>query len=104
MKIKEENEKAGVKLNTQKPKIMASGMSTSWEIDGEKLETVTDFILLGSKITAYGDFIHKIKRQLLLGRKAMANLDGISKSRDFTLSTKVHIVQAMFFPVVMYAC
>ena len=97
MRMKEENEKAGVKLNTQKTKIMASGMSTSWEIDGEKVETVTDFIFLGSKITAYGDFIHKIKRQLLLGRKAMTNLDGICKSRDIILSTKVHIVQAMFF-------
>ena len=104
MRMKEENEKAGAKRNTLKTKIMASGMSTSWEIDGEKVETVTDFIFLGSKITAYGDFIHKIKRQLLLGRKAMRNLDGISKSRDIILPTKVHIVQAMFFPVVMCVC
>ena len=104
MQVKEESEKVGLKLNIQKTMIMASSPITLWQIEGEKVETVTDFILLGSKITAYGDFIHKIKRQLLLGRKAMANLDGISKSRDFTLPTKVCLVKAKVFPVVMYGC
>ena len=101
MKVKEESEKAGLKLNTQKTKIMASGPITSWQIDGE---TVADFIFLGSKITADGDCSHEIKRCLLLGRKAMTNLDSISKSRDITLPTKVHLVKAMVFPVVMYGC
>ena len=104
MKVKEESEKVGLKLNIQKTKIMASGPITSWQIDGETLETVTDFILGGSKITADGDCSHEIKRRLLLGRKVMANLDSISKSRDITLSTKVRLVKAMVFPVVMYGC
>ena len=104
MKVKEENEKAGLKLNIQKTKIMASGPITSWQIDGETLETVTDFIFLGSQITADGDSSHEIKRYLPLGRKAMTNLDSILKSRDITLPTKVHLVKAMVFPVVMYEC
>ena len=104
MKVKEESEKVGLKLNIQKTKIMASGPITSWEIDGETVETVADFILGGSKITADGDFSHEIKRCLLLGRKVMTNLDNILKSRDTTLSTKVHLVKAMVFPVVMYGC
>ena len=104
MKVKEESEKTGLKLNNQKTKIMASGPITSWQIDGETIETVTDFIFLGSKITADGDCSHEIKRYLLLGRKAMTNLDGILKSRDITLLTKVHLVKAMVFPVVMYGC
>ena len=102
MKVKEESEKAGLKLNIQKMKSMASGLITSWQIDGETMETVTDFVFLGSKITADGDCIHEIKRRLLLGRKAMTNLDSILKSRDFTLPTKVHLVKAMVFSVVMY--
>ena len=101
MKVKEESEKIGLKLNIQKTKIMASGPMTSWEIDGE---TVSDFIFGGSKITADGDCSHEIKRSLLLGRKVMTNLDSIFKSRDITLSTKVHLVEAMVFPVVMYEC
>ena len=104
MKVKEENEKVGLKLNIQKMKIMASGPITSWQIDGETVETVSDFIFLGSKITADGDCSHEIKRRLLLGRKAMTNLDSILKSRDITLPTKVHLVKAMVFPVVMYKC
>ena len=104
MRVKEENEKAGLKLNIQKMKIMASGPITSWQIDGENMEIVTDFILLGSKITADGDYSREIKRCLLLGRKAMSNLDDILKSRDITLPTKVHIFKAVFFPVVMYEC
>ena len=104
MKMKEEREKVGLKLNIQKTKIMASGPITSWEIDGETVETVADFIFLGSKITADGDCSHKIKRHLLLGRKAMTNLDSILKSRNITSLTKVHIVKAMVFPVVMYGC
>ena len=104
VKVKEESEKAGLKLNIQKTKIMASGPITSWQTDGETMETVTDFIFLGSKITADGDCSHEIKRRLLLGRKAMSNLDIIFKSRDITLSTKVHIVKAIFFSVVMYGC
>jgi len=104
MKVKEESEKAGLKLNIQKTKIMASSPITSWQIDGETVETVTDFILLGSKITADGDCSHEIKRCLLLGRKVMANLDIILKSRDITLPKKVHLVKAMVFPVVMYGC
>ena len=102
MKVKEESEKVGLKRNIQKTKIMASGTITSWEIDGETAETVADFIFLGSKITADGDGSHKIKRCLLLGRKVMTDLDSIFKSRDITLSTKVHLVQAMVFPVIMY--
>ena len=102
MKMKEETEKAGLKLNIQKTKIMASGPITSWQIDGETVETVSDFILGGSKITADGDCSHEIKRRLLLGRKVMTNLDGIFKSRDITLPTKVHLVKAMVFPIVMY--
>ena len=102
MKVKEENEKAGLKLNIQKTKIMASGPITLWQTDGEKVETVTDFIFLGSKIIAGGDCSHEIKRCLLCGRKAMTNLDSILKSRDITLLTKVHIVKAVVFPVVMY--
>ena len=102
--MKEENEKAGLKLNIQKTKIMASGPITSWEIDRETVETVTDFILGGSKITADGDCSHEIKRHLLLGRKVMTNLDSILKSRDITLSTKVHLVKAMVFPAVMHGC
>ena len=104
MKVKEESEKAGLKLNIQKTKIMASSPITSWQIDGEKVETVSDFIFLGSKITADGDCSHEIKRHLLLGRKAMTNLHSIIKSRDITLPTKVHLVKAMVFPVVMYEC
>ena len=104
MKVKEESEKAGLKRNIQKTKIMASSPITSWKIDGETRETVTDFILLGSKITAYGDCSHEIKRHLLLGRKAMTNLHSILKSRNITLPTKVHLVKAMVFPVVMYEC
>ena len=104
MKVKQESEKVGLKLNIQKPKIMASGPITSWQIDGEIVETVRDFIFLGSKITADGDCSHEIKRQLLLGRKAMTNLDSIFKSRDITLLTKVHLVKAMGFSVVMYGC
>ena len=102
MKVKEEREKVGLKLNIQKTKIMASGPITSWQIDGETVETVTDFILGGSKINADGDCSHEIKRHLLLGRKVTTNLDSILKSRDITLSTKVHLVKAMVFPVVMY--
>ena len=101
-KVKKESEKAGLKLNIQKTKIMTSGPITSWHIDGEKVETVTDFIFLGSKITADGDCSHKIKRHLLLGRKAMTNLDSVLKSRDITLPTKVYVVKTMVFPVVMY--
>ena len=102
IKVKEESEKAGLKLNIQETKIMASGPITSWEIDGETVETVSDFIFLGSKITAYGDCSHEIKRHLLLGRKVMTNIDNILKSRDMlTLSTTVHLVKAMVFPVVM---
>ena len=102
MTVKEENEKVGLKLNIQKTKIMASGPITSWEIDGETVETVTDFIFLGSKITADGDCSHEIKRHLLLERKVMTNLDSIFKSRDSTLPTKVRLVKAMVYPVVMY--
>ena len=104
MKVKEESERVGLKLNIRKTKIMASGPNTSWEIDGETLETVSDFILGGSKMTADGDCSHEIKRCLLLGRKVMTNLDSILKSRDITLSTKVHLVKAMVFPVVIYGC
>ena len=104
MTVKEESEKAGLKCNIQKAKIMASSPITSWQIDGETMETVTDFIFLGSKITVDGDCNHEIKRCLLLGRKAMTNLDSILKSRDITLLTKVHIVKAMVFPVVIYGC
>ena len=104
MKVKEESEKVGLKLNIQKTKIMASGSITSWEINGETAETVSDFIFGGSKITADGDCSHEIKRHLLLGRKVMTNLDSIFKSRDSTLPTKVHLVKAMVFPVVMYGC
>ena len=103
MKVKEESEKVGLKLNIQKTKIMASGPITSWQIDGETVETVSDFIFWGSKITADGDCSHEIKRRLLLGRKAMTNLDSILKSRDITLLTKVRLVKAMISPVVMYA-
>ena len=105
MKVKKESEKAGLKLNIQKKTIMASGGPiTSWEIDGETVETVSDFVFLGSKITADGDCSHEIKRRLLLGRKVMTNLDSIFKSRDITLPTKVRLVKAMVFPVVMYGC
>ena len=104
MKRKEESEKVGLKLNIQKTKIMACSLITSWEIDGETMKTVTDFIFLGSKITADGDCSHEIKRPLLLLRKAVTNLDSILKSRDITLPTKVHLVKAMVFPVVMYGC
>ena len=104
MKVKEESEKVGLKLNIQKTKIMASGPITSWQIDGEALETVVDFILGGSKITADGDCSHEIKRRLLLGRKVMTSLDSILKSRDITLPTKVCLVKAMVFPVVVYGC
>ena len=104
MKVKEESEKVGLKLNIQKTKITASGPTTSWEIDGETVETVSDFIFLGSKITADGDCSHEIKRRLLLGRKGMTNLASILKSRDITLLTKVHLVKAMVFPVVTYGC
>ena len=104
MKVKGESEKAGLKFNIQKTRIMASGPIISWQIDGEAMETVADFILQGSKITADGDHSHEIKRRLLLGRKAMTNLDSILKTRDITLSTKVHLVKAMVFPLVMYGC
>ena len=104
MKVKEESEQVGLKLNIQKTKIMASGPITSWQIDGETVETVADFIFWGSKITADGDCSHEIKRHLLLGSKVMSNLDSIFKSRDNTLPTKVHLVKAMVFPVVMYGC
>ena len=104
MKVKEENEKVGLKLNIQKTKIMASGPTTLWQIDGKTMETVTEFIFLGSKITADADCNHEIKRRLLLGRKVMTNLDSILKSRDITLPTKVHLLKAMVFPVVMYGC
>ena len=104
MKVKVESEKVGLKLNIQKTQIMASGLITSWEIDGETVGTVSDFIFWGSKITADVDCSHEIKRRLLLGRKVMANLDSIFKSRDITLPTKVHLVKAMAFPVVMYGC
>ena len=104
MKVKEENEKVGLKLNIQKTKIMASSLINSWQIDGETVETMRDLILGGSKITADGDCSHEIKRCLLLGRKAMTNLDSLLQSRDITLPTKVHLVKAMVFPVVMYAC
>ena len=104
MKLKEESEKADLKFNTQKTKIMASGPITSWQIDGETMETVTDFIFLGFKITADGDCSHEIKRHLLLGKKAMINLDSILKNRDITLPTKVCLVKAMVFPVVIYGC
>ena len=103
-KVKEESKKVGLNFNIQKMKIMASGPITSWQIDGETVETVSDFIFGGSKITAHGDCSHEIKRRLLLGRKVMTNLDSILKSRDMTLSTKVHLVKAMVFPVVMYGC
>ena len=102
--MKEESEKVGLKLNIQKTKIMASGPITSWEIDGETVETVADFIFLGARITVDGDCSHKIKRRLLLERKVMTSLDSILKSRDITLSAKVHLVKAMVFPVVMYGC
>ena len=102
--MKEESEKVGLKLNIQKTKVMASSPITAWEIDGETVETMTDFIFLGSKITADGDCSHEIKRCLLLGRKVMINLESILKSRDITWSTKVHLVKAMVFPVVMYGC
>ena len=104
MKVKEESEKVGLKLNIQKTKIMVSGPITPWEIDGETEETVSDFIFLGSKITADGDCSHESKRRLLLGRKVMTSLDSIFKSRDITLPRKVHLVKAMVFPVVMYGC
>ena len=104
MKVKEESEKVGLKLSIQKTKIMASGLITSWQIDGETMEIVADFISLGSKITADDDCSHEIKRRLFLGRKVMTNLDSILKSRDITLSTKVCLVKAMVFPVVMYGC
>ena len=104
MKVQEESEKVGLKLNIQKTKIMASGPITSWQIDGETVETVADFVFLGSKITADGDCSHEIKRRLLLGRKVVTNLDSILKSRDITLPTKVHLVKAMVFPVVMNGC
>ena len=104
MRVEEESEKAGLKLNIQKMKIMASSPITKWQIDGETMETVTDFIFLGSKITEDGDCSHEIKRPLLLGRKAMRNLDSILKSRDITLPTKISIVKVMVFPVVMYRC
>ena len=104
MKVKEESEKAGLKLNIQKTKIMASGPITSWEIDGETVETVADFVFLGSKITADGDYNHEIKRCLFLGRKVITNLDSLLKRRDITLSINVCLVKAMVFPVVMYGC
>ena len=104
MKVKEESEKVGLKFNIQKPNIMASGPITSWEIDGETVETISDFILGGSKITADGDCSHEIKRHLLLRRKVMTNLDSVLKSRDITLPTKVCLVKVMIFPVVMYGC
>ena len=104
MKVKKESEKVGLKLNTEKTKIMASGPIISWQIDGETVETVADFIFWGSKITSDGDCSHEIKRCLLLGRKVMTNLDSTLKSRDITLPTKVHVVKAVVFPVVMYGC
>ena len=104
MKVKEESEKVGLKLNIQKTKILTSGPITSWEIDGETVETVADFIFWGSKITADGECSHEINRRLLLGRKVITNLDSILKSRDIKLLTKVRVVKAMFFPVVMYGC
>ena len=104
MKVKEESEKAGLKLNIQKTKIMASGPITSWQTDGETMETVRDFLFLGSKITADGDFSHEIKKHLLLGRKAMTNLNSILKSRDITSPKKAHLAKAMVFPVVVYGC
>ena len=104
MRVKEESEKAGLKLNIQKTKIMASGPITSWQRDGETIETIRDFLFLGSKITADGDCSHEIKRHLLLGRKVMTNLGSLLKSRDITLPTKVHLVKAMVFSVVMYGC
>ena len=104
MKVKEESEQVDLKCNIQKTRIVASGPITSWQINGETVETVTDFIVLGSKITVDGDCSHEIKRRLLLGRKLMTNLDSVFKSRDITLSTKVHLVKAMVFPVVMYGC
>ena len=104
MKVKEENEKVGLKFNIQKTKIMTSGPTTAWQIDGETVETVTEFILGGSKITADGDCSHEIKRRLLLGRQVMTNLDSIFKSRDITLPTKVHLVKSIVFPVVLYRC
>ena len=104
IKVKENSEKAGLKLNIQKTKIMASGPIAVWQIEGKKVETMTDFIFLGFKITADGDCSHEIKRHLLLGRKTMTNLDSVLKSRDITLPTKVHLVKAMVFPVVMYGC
>ena len=104
MKVKKESEKVGLKLNIQKTKIMASGPITSWQIDGETVEAVSDYILGSSKVTAVGDWSHKIKRRLLLGRKLMTKLDGIFKSRDITLPTKVHLVKAMVFSVAMYGC
>ena len=104
MKVKEESEKVGLKLNIQKTKIMASGPISSWQVDGETMETVRDFILGGSKITADGNCSHEIKRHLFPGSKAMINLDSILKSRDITLPTKVHVIKAMVFPVVMYGC
>ena len=104
MKVKEESKKAGLKLNIQKTKIMASGSITSWQIDGETIETVTDFIFLGSKITADGDCSHELKRRLLLGRKVLTNLDSTLKSRHITLPKDVHLVKALVFPVVMYGC
>ena len=104
MKVKEESEKVGLKINIQKTKIMASSPNTSWQIDGETVETVADFIFLDSKITADGDCSHEIKRHLLIGRKVMTNLDSILKSRDITLPTNVHLVKAMVFPVVMCRC
>ena len=103
-KVKEESEKVGLKLSIQKTNIMASGPIASWQIDGKTMETVTDFIFLGFKITADGDYSHEIKRRLLLGRKVMTNLDSILKNRDITLPTKVHLVKAMVFPVVVYGC
>ena len=104
MKVRDKSEKAGLKLYIHKTKIMASSPITSWQIDRETVETMTDFISLGSKITADGDYNHEVKRHLLLGRKAMTSLDSILKSRDITLSTKVHLVKAVVFPVVMYGC
>ena len=104
MKVKEESEKVGLKLNIQKTKIIASGPITSWQVDGETVETMADFIFLGSKITADGDCSHEIKRRLLLGRKVMTNLDNILKSRDITLPTRFHLIKAIVFPVVMYGC
>ena len=104
MKVKEKSEKAGLKLNIQNTKIMASSPIISWQIDGETMEAVTDFIFLDSKITADGDCSHEIKKRLLLGRKVMTNLDSVFKSRDITLPTKVHLIKAMVFPVVMYGC